>query len=220
VQILESQKGWHDEKKNQFALFVFPPVFYAVTPFLRFWTTEERRDLRIRPGSPVRRLDVRYPLTRAWCPSEWIYDRLFRGKGFDNLVWLATKYETKDGKGWIIHLRKGVKFHNGREMTAEDVKINFDWRIRTPKGWPPVMNKEYIRYLNRVEVVDKYTIRIVLDHPFSSLMPVLAYAVRGISPPEEVEKWQDKFLIHPLGQALQGGENQTPDRVIERFDGY
>ena len=82
------------------------------------------------------RLDVRYPLTPSMVPTfEWIYDRLFNwGKGsFDNLVpGLATKYETKDGKVWTIHLRKGVKFHNGREMTAEDVKINFDWRISTP----------------------------------------------------------------------------------------
>jgi len=172
------------------------------------------------------RLDVRYPLTPSMVPTfEWIYDRLFNwGKeSFDNLVpGLATKYETKDAKVWTIHLRKGVKFHNGREMTAEDVKVNFDWRIRTPKGWQPVIYKEYIRYLNRVEVLDKYTIRIVLDQPFSSLMPILAYAVRGISPPEEVEKWQDKFSFHPCGTGpFKVVEIKPPDRIVlERFDGY
>jgi len=48
----------------------------------------------------------------------------------------------KDNRVWIIKLRKGVKFHNGREMTAEDVKTNFDWRITTPKGWKPVKHTD------------------------------------------------------------------------------
>ena len=70
-----------------------------------------------------------------------IYDMFFNWgpDGYKSQVpALATTIETKDNKVWYIHLRKGVKFHNGREMTAEDVKTNLDWRIKTPKGRKPV----------------------------------------------------------------------------------
>jgi len=135
---------------------------------------------------------------------------------------LATGYETKDNKVWILHLRKGVKFHNGREMTAEDVKVNFDWRINTPKGWKPIKFKELIKYLKEVEVVDKYTVKVTLDKPYSPLMRVLAYAMRGVAPPEEVEKWGDKFTMHPVGTGPYKVVEVKPKEklVLERFDGY
>ena len=172
------------------------------------------------------RLDVRQLSSVSQVPtSDLIYNRLFSwGKGtYDTLVpALAIRYETQDSKVWIIHLRQGVKFHNGREMTAEDVKTNFDWRIETPKGWKPLRNKDQIRYLNRVEVIDKYTVKIVLDKPFSPLIRVLAYAIRGIVPPEEVEKWQDEFTLHPCGTGpFKVVDVKPPDRVVlERFDDY
>ena len=156
--------------------------------------------LRIAARVPqYNRLDARYPTTPSMVPTyEWVYDRLFTwGKeGFGTLVpGLALKYETKDAKEWIIYLRKGVKFHNGREMTAEDVKANLDWRIETPKGWQPVRYREHLAYLQRVEVLDKYTIKLVLDRPFSPLIRVLAFTFKGVAPPEEVEKWKEKFIL-------------------------
>ena len=82
------------------------------------------------------RMDIRYTTLETMAPAaHMIYDRLFNWgpEGYEGLVpALATGYETKDNKVWIFHLRKGVKFHNGREMTAEDVKQNFNWRINTP----------------------------------------------------------------------------------------
>jgi len=171
-------------------------------------------------------IDARYLLTITSIPSqELVYDRLFTWgeKGFENLTpGLATGYETKDNKVWTITLRKGVKFHNGREMIASDVKANFDWRITTPKGWKPIKHNELIKGLKRVDVVDRYTFRITLDHPFSSLLRVLAWTTRGIIPPEEVEKWGDNFAFHPCGTGpFKVIEVKPNDKVIlERFDGY
>ena len=82
------------------------------------------------------RLDPRYPTTSSMVPTfDLIYERLFEWDkdGFNKLIpRLATSYYTDDAKVWTIYLRKGVKFHNGREMTAEDVKANLDWRINLP----------------------------------------------------------------------------------------
>jgi ABC-type transport system substrate-binding protein len=171
-------------------------------------------------------IDARYLLTLTGTPSqELVYDRFYNWgpKGFESMVpALATSYQTKDNKVWTIKLRQGVKFHNGREMTANDVKTNFEWRITTPKGWKPVKHKEMIKGLKKVEAVDRYTVRITLDRPFSSLIRVLAWAMRGIVPPEEVEKWGDNFAFHPCGTGPFKVVEVKPNEkvVMERFDGY
>ncbi|MGE5253543.1 MAG: ABC transporter substrate-binding protein, partial [Planctomycetaceae bacterium] len=61
---------------------------------------------------------------------------------YENLVWidydmqpkpqLATSWEMTNPTTYLFHLRKGVKFHNGKEMTAEDVKYSYD-RVINPK---------------------------------------------------------------------------------------
>ncbi len=172
------------------------------------------------------RMDIRYTTLETNAPAiGMIYDRLFNWgpDGYKSLSpALATSFETKDNKVWTVHLRKGVKFHNGREMTAVDVKANLDWRIETPKGWKPVGYKELIKYLKSVEVVDEYTIKIILERPYAPLMRVLAYALKGIAPPEEVEKWGEKFLAHPCGTGPFRVEEIKPQEkiVLTRFDDY
>jgi ABC-type transport system substrate-binding protein len=182
--------------------------------------------LRIGVFIPQDKLDGRYLTLPGFVPSAtMIYDPLFNWgpKGFENLVpALAIKYETKDQKVWTFHLKKGVKFHNNREMTAEDVKKNFDWRIETPSGWQPVVNREFIKGLRKAEAVDRYTVKVTLDQPFSPLPRILAYVMAAILPPEEVQKWGDQFNFHPCGTGpfklavFKPGE----EVVLERFDGY
>ena len=73
---------------------------------------------------------------------------------------LATSWKaSSDGLTWIFNLRKGVKFHNGKEMTAEDVKWSID-RVMNPKlGAAFKANYDSV---DKVEVVDKYTVRFVM----------------------------------------------------------
>jgi len=172
------------------------------------------------------RLDGRQLTTEGMVPvAPMLYDGLFANgpKGSPFLVpALATSYETKDNKVWIFHLRKGVKFHNGREMTAEDVKQNFDWRINTPKGWKPVKYRELIKGLKKAEVIDKYTVKVTLEDAFAPLLGILTWSLRAIVPPEEVEKWGGKFSFHPVGTGpYKIAEIKPKEKVVlERFDGY
>jgi peptide/nickel transport system substrate-binding protein len=199
----------------------------AITTFT--FAAEPKAGGTLRIGVRVQQelnMDVRYLHTVTTVPAaDMVYDRLFNWgeKGFASLVPnIATGYETKDNRVWIIKLRKGVKFHNGREMTAEDVKTNFDWRITTPKGWKPVKHTDLLQGMKQVDVVDRYTVRVTFEKPFSSFMRNLAWVIRGIVPPEEVEKWGDQFAFHASGTGPYKVVEVKPNEkyVLERFDGY
>lgn len=182
--------------------------------------------LRVGLFNPPDRLDARDLGIPALNPAAtMIYDGLFTwGKrGYQDLApALATSYETKDNKVWIFRLRKGVKFHNGREMTSDDVKKNLDWRIKAPEGWKPIWNRELIKGLKRVDIIDKYSIRITLENPFSILPRMLTYAMSGVAPQEEIEKWGDQINAHPCGTGPFKMSSYKPgeELVLERFEQY
>jgi len=106
---------------------------------------------------------------------------------------LAERWEILDDTTYVFHLRRGVRWHhkpplNGRELVAEDVKFTFD-RFLTEKGNP---DRYVLESVDRVEVVDRYTVKILLKEPFVWLVDVLAIP-RGmwIIAPEVVDKFGD-----------------------------
>jgi len=105
---------------------------------------------------------------------------------------LAERWEALDDTTYVFHLRQGVHWHhkppvNGRELVAEDVKFSFD-RFLTEKA-------NSARYLldpvDRVEVVDRYTVRFLLKEPFVWLIDTLALTAMWIIAPEVVDKFGD-----------------------------
>src|SRR5919197_2492501 len=106
---------------------------------------------------------------------------------------LAERWEAPDDLTYVFHLRHGVTWHNkppvnGRELVAEDVKFTFD-RFLTEKG---NADRYVLEAVDRVEVVDRYTVQFLLKEPFVWLLDVLANAMSmWIIAPEVVEKYGD-----------------------------
>ena len=106
---------------------------------------------------------------------------------------LAERWEAPDDTTYIFHLRQGVKWHNkppvnGRELVAEDVKFTFD-RFLTEPGNP---ERQLLEAVDRVQVVDRYTVKFLLNEPFVWLLDILASAIcMWIIAPEVVEKYGD-----------------------------
>jgi peptide/nickel transport system substrate-binding protein len=71
-------------------------------------------------------------------PQSPMYDTLLRRSPKDGqtiIPDLAQRWEiSPDGKKYTFHLRKGVKFHDGADFTADDVKATYDRIVRPPKG--------------------------------------------------------------------------------------
>src|SRR6266568_4221876 len=106
---------------------------------------------------------------------------------------LAERWEAPDDLTYIFHLRQGVTWHNkppvnGRELVAEDVKFTFD-RFRAEPANPLRFTLELV---DRIEVVDRYTVKFLLTEPFVWLVNVLAnpYSTWIIAP-EVVEQFGD-----------------------------
>jgi peptide/nickel transport system substrate-binding protein len=104
-----------------------------------------------------------------------------------------------DGKEITFHLRQGVTFHKGYgEMTAEDVKFSFE-RIIDPAAKSP--EKGSWGQLDHVEVIDKYTVKLVLKgrmaQLFTSTLPLNAGMIVSKKAVEEMS--QKKFGFNPIG---------------------
>jgi peptide/nickel transport system substrate-binding protein len=106
---------------------------------------------------------------------------------------LAERWEEPDDTTAIFYLRRGVRWHNkppvnGRELTAEDVKFTFDRFLTEPTN--PL--KFMLDPVDRVEVVDRYTVRFRLKEPFVWLVNMLANPTgTWIVAREAVEKYGD-----------------------------
>lgn len=98
---------------------------------------------------------------------------------------LAESWEQPDATTYIFHLRKGVKFHNGREMTADDVKYSFE-RIMNPDT--AAIAKSTFKKVTSVDVVDTYTVKLTLNKPFAPFLSKLTDNSTSIVPKEVVEK--------------------------------
>jgi peptide/nickel transport system substrate-binding protein len=78
---------------------------------------------------------------------------------------LAHSWEiAKDGMTYTFHLRQGVQFHDGAELTAEDVKATFD-RIRQPPQGVSIPRSVLFRAVSDITAPDKYTVQFKLSEP-------------------------------------------------------
>jgi len=125
---------------------------------------------------------------------------------------LAERWEEPDDTTVVFHLKKGVRWQNrppvnGREFTAEDVKFTYD-RFLTEKGNP---QRFMLDPVDRIDVVDRYTVRFRLKEPFVWLVNVLANPIcTWIVARECVEKFGD--LKRP--EAAIG----TGPFILERYE--
>ncbi|MDR1873578.1 MAG: glutathione ABC transporter substrate-binding protein [Synergistaceae bacterium] len=140
----------------------------------------------------------------------------------ENMVFqpdLAESWENTDALTWVFRLRQGVLFHNGEEFTAEDVKYTFD-RIFDPKTASPGVT--HVREIDRVEVVDKYTVKITTKTPYAPLLASLGRYELSILNKKGVEAAGSDYNKTPVGTGPFTLETWRPgDRVVlKKFDGY
>lgn len=126
---------------------------------------------------------------------------------------------SKDGLTYEFVLRKGVKFHSGDPVTAEDVKFSFE----RYKGAAAKLLKEKVK---EVQIVDPGRVRFHLTEPWADFMTFYGTSASGaawIVPKRYVEKvGDDGFKKAPVGAGPYKVISFTPgiELVLEAFEGY
>lgn len=126
---------------------------------------------------------------------------------------LAESYTvSEDGKTYTFKLRPGVKFTNGREVTAADVKYSIE-RAVNPKTQGPgagffhsivgsdAMTAGTSQTLDGITVVDDHTVKFTLVQPDATFLNVLALNFSSVVPKEAVEAANGDFGKKPVGSG-------------------
>jgi peptide/nickel transport system substrate-binding protein len=157
---------------------------------------------------------------------EQVYDHLVRFRltggdpsGGDIEPALATSWQqSPDGKVWTFHLRKGVEFHDGTQFDADAVVFSFE-RQRDPRH--PAHHKDFkywentFRNIERVEKVDRYTVRFTIERPYAPFLANLAMApVSIVSPVHAVSG--EGLVRHPIGTGPFKFVRWSSDGVVLR----
>jgi peptide/nickel transport system substrate-binding protein len=154
---------------------------------------------------------------------------------FDTLVWadnelepkprLAVSWKPLDDTTWEFKLRQGVKFHDGSDFTAEDVKFSIE---RIPNVSGPTPTTAMVRRVKEVQIIDPYTVHIVTNGPapslpndFNRLFIVSAKAAKDYSTHETANAGFNAGKA-TIGTGPYKFVSWTPKNqlVLERFDGY
>lgn len=134
---------------------------------------------------------------------------------------LATAWKAVSDKVYEFTLRKGVKFHNGREMTADDVVWTMN-RMLDPKTKVP---RQQLFMVDKVEKVSPDVVRFSLKQGYAPFLSAMANRALSIIPKEEVEKSGENFARNPVGTgpfkfvSWKSGEGVTLDRNPDYFLG-
>lgn len=120
--------------------------------------------------------------------NEFMYDSLLEwDKELNVQPALAESWEAPDDKTWIFNLRQGLKFHNGDEVTADDVIYSMTLQKEPPE--PGVPNSFYPA-IESIEAVDKYTVKFNMTGPDPSVEGYLAWArYSSIIPKDAYTRW-------------------------------
>ena len=128
-----------------------------------------------------------------------IYEPLFRKDEKGVLHGhLAQSWRFLDPTHLQITLRKGVKFHSGNALTAEDVKFSFERQLNPDDLARDAGVMKMIE--TPIKVVDQYTFVLSTKAPTAALVDTLAQSLATLIPDSgEIKKWGKDYALHPSG---------------------
>ncbi|MBV7505306.1 ABC transporter substrate-binding protein [Bacillus sp. sid0103] len=132
---------------------------------------------------------------------------------------LAESYEkSEDGLTYTFHLRKGVKFHNGKEMTAEDVVASMNrWLVKSTRAANAIGKGQFVEK-------DPYTVELKIEKPTIGVLDVIASTNQfaAIMPKEIIDNAPKDGITEIVGTGPFKLVEWKPDQYIKltKYDDY
>jgi len=167
------------------------------------------KTLTIAAGTDVENLDIhRVTASPSFSVLEHIYQTLFYMNTEGELEpLLAESLEPGEEENtFILTLRQGVNFSDGTPFNAEAVKMNLDYVLNPDNG---SAFRFLISRIQEVEVVDDYTVKLILESEFAPLAAHLSHGALAIVAPSEMEQGADFMANNAIG---------TGPYLLERWD--
>ncbi|MBI0435888.1 ABC transporter substrate-binding protein [Roseomonas sp. KE0001] len=187
------------------------PAVVAAASLARPAAAQGAGVLRIAVGGSLRTLDV----TKTTTGEEYIYDvlvfsgltRIREDQTIEPDLAESWTY-SEDLRNWTFRLRQGVKFHNGREMTSQDVVATYRRILDPETGCAARSNYEMIEGM---EAPDAHTVVFRLSYPYGGFADILADRQAKIVPHDGF----DALATQPVGTGPFMFRSYTPgDRLV------
>ncbi|SDZ08686.1 peptide/nickel transport system substrate-binding protein [Proteiniborus ethanoligenes] len=149
--------------------------------------------------------------------SKQIYSRLVEAnEKMEIIPGLAESWNKIDDLTWEFNLRKGVKFHNGEEFKANDVKFTLE-RMKASQTVAHILGP-----VEEIKIADDYKVLIKTSEPFAPLLAHLSHTASSILNEKAVTEAGEDYGQHPIGTGpFKFIQWDAGDKVIiERFDEY
>lgn len=153
------------------------------------------------------------------------------GSGTEVIGAIARNWHVEnDNVTWNFNLRKDMKFHNGRTITAKDVKYSFErilskelnspnrWFLGIVKGSEDFYNGK-TKEVSGIIVTGEHSIKIVLEFPYSSFVNNLAHCSCSIIPKEEASNIE-KYPIGAGPYKFVSYDKENGEILLEKVENY
>jgi len=151
------------------------------------------------------------------------YEGLFEiDESHKPVPFLVDSYEmTDNGKRYKMKLREGVLFHNGNEMTSEDVVASMErWLVNNGGG------KMVAPYISSVEAIGPYEVVVQFTEPYAPFLSILSSVSANqklvIRPKEIIDKYGNEVIEEYIGTGPFEFVEWLPDQYVKmkRFENY
>jgi ABC-type transport system substrate-binding protein len=187
-------------------------IVYAVVGFVLAWASgidaqqpKSGGTLKIAWEADITGLD---PHMSSGIQAQWMVGNIYNSlvtidEQLNYIPELAESWDVQDdGKTYIFHLRKGVKFHDGTDFDAEAVKFNFLRITDRLESDERSFAAPFFTAVDSVEPIDAHTVKFTLKAPSYTLIPALAVYRVGflqISPTAYKTHGKKDIHLHPTG---------------------
>ena len=144
---------------------------------------------------------------------------------------VATSWEFVSPTEVLFHLRDDVKFHNGRQLTADDIVFTINWTQNVDNG---SIHRNKSLLIDRAEKSDEYAVKVHLKSPYPPLIELLAYlpvvaedtidtldtAPVGCGPFKFVRWDRDQQILFETNKEYYGGPIAFDELVLRVFQDY